>query len=182
MTLHDCHDVSYHGQPNWLFNLLFRMITNKSSKPSIGVWNPMVTCGFPWQKANNVEIISMSWHHHDSPGPQFNIKMSSYQYRKSYCGDKIILRPSYLHNGISYIGKMSSLYWIGTQTLPVLIPCYLYKSPLVATQDPCIQRPHKHQLSYLHTFYMKYIIPYITFLTQCSLGTTYGIGDLGPHW
>ena len=36
-----------------------------------------------------------------------------YQYRKSHCGDKTIVRSSYLHNGISYTGKMvSSLYWI----------------------------------------------------------------------
>ena len=42
-------------------------------------------------------------------------KMTSYQYRKSHCGDKTILRPSYLHNGISYTGKMTSLYWIGAQ-------------------------------------------------------------------
>ena len=49
------------------------------------------------------------------PGPRFNIKMPSYQYRKSHCGDKTILRPSYLHNGISYTGKMTSLYWIGAQ-------------------------------------------------------------------
>ena len=27
------------------------------------------------------------------PGPWFNIKMSSYQYRKSHCGDKIVLSP-----------------------------------------------------------------------------------------
>ena len=33
-------------------------------------------------------------------GGGFNIKMSSYQYRKSHCGDKTILRPSYLYNGI----------------------------------------------------------------------------------
>ena len=46
------------------------------------------------------------------PGPWFNIKMTSYQYRKSHCGDKTILRPSYLHNGISYTGKTTSLYWI----------------------------------------------------------------------
>ena len=32
--------------------------------------------------------------------------MKSYQYRKSHCGDKTILRPSYLHNGISYTGKI----------------------------------------------------------------------------
>ena len=42
----------------------------------------------------------------------FNMKMSSYQYRKSHCEDKTIVRSSYLHNGISYTGKKSSLYWI----------------------------------------------------------------------
>ena len=47
------------------------------------------------------------------PGPWFIIKMLSYQYRKSHCGDKTILWPSYLHNGISYTGKTTSLYWIG---------------------------------------------------------------------
>ena len=50
--------------------------------------------------------------HNKYPGPWFNIKMSSYQYRKSHCGDKTILWPSYLHNGSSYTGKMTSLYWI----------------------------------------------------------------------
>ena len=38
--------------------------------------------------------------------------MSSYQYRKSHCGDKTILWSSYLHNGISFTDKMASLYWI----------------------------------------------------------------------
>ena len=47
-------------------------------------------------------------------GPWFNIKMSSYQYWKSHCGDKTILRPSYLHNGISYTGKTTSLYRISS--------------------------------------------------------------------
>ena len=46
------------------------------------------------------------------PGGWINIEMPSYQYRKSHCGDKTILRPSNLHNGISYTGKMTSLYWI----------------------------------------------------------------------
>ena len=50
-----------------------------------------------------------------STGAWFNIVMPSYQYRKSHCGDKMILRPSYLHNGISYIGKTTSLYWIRAQ-------------------------------------------------------------------
>ena len=56
-----------------------------------------------------------SWDQQSYPGGWFNIKMPSYQYRKSHCGDKTILRPSYLHNGISYTGKMTSLYWIRAQ-------------------------------------------------------------------
>ena len=44
-------------------------------------------------------------------GPRFNIRMSSYQYRKSHCGDKTVVRSSYLHNGIFYAGKMTSLYF-----------------------------------------------------------------------
>ena len=46
--------------------------------------------------------------------------MWSYQYENSHCGDKTILRPSYLHNGISYTGKMSYLYWIRAQELRLL--------------------------------------------------------------
>ena len=34
--------------------------------------------------------------------PQFNIKISSYQYMKSHCGDKTVVRSSYLHNVILY--------------------------------------------------------------------------------
>ena len=45
-------------------------------------------------------------------GPRFNIKISSNRYRKSHFGDKTVVRSSYLHNGISYTGKMTSLYWI----------------------------------------------------------------------
>ena len=44
------------------------------------------------------------------PGRWFN--MASYQYRKSHCGDKTVVRSSYLHNRISYTGKIPSLYWI----------------------------------------------------------------------
>ena len=46
----------------------------------------------------------------------FNIKRSSYQYRKSNCGDKTILWSSYLHNGISYGDKIFS-YWIGALSI-----------------------------------------------------------------
>ena len=63
-------------------------------------------------------------------GPWSNIKMTSYQYRKSHCGDKTVVRSSYLHNGISYTGKISSLYWIGAQGP------YQYKDHLASYRVP----------------------------------------------
>ena len=51
---------------------------------------------------------------------RFNIKMSSYQYRKSHCGDKTVVRSSYLHNGISYTDKTTSLCWIRAQFSPTV--------------------------------------------------------------
>ena len=59
-------------------------------------------------------------------GPWFNIKMSSYQYRKSHCGDKTVARSSYLHSGISYTGKMTTLCWISPPGRPKIYapdPC-----------------------------------------------------------
>ena len=56
---------------------------------------------------NNLVCIWLNW-----PGGRINVKMWSYQYRKSHWGDKTILRPFYLHNGISYTGKKTYLYWI----------------------------------------------------------------------
>ena len=38
--------------------------------------------------------------------------MLSYQHRKYQCGEKMVVRLSYLQDGIFYTGKMSSLYWI----------------------------------------------------------------------
>ena len=66
-----------------------------------------------------------------APGPWFNIKMLSYQYRGSHCGDKTVVRSSYHHNGISYTGKISSLYWIRplvsiTEQIKVLTACVAY--------------------------------------------------------
>ena len=46
------------------------------------------------------------------PGPWFNVKIPSWQYRKFHCGDKTISQPSHLHNEISNTGKTTSLYWI----------------------------------------------------------------------
>ena len=47
-----------------------------------------------------------------TPGPRFNTKMTSFRYKKSHCGDKTVIKSSYLHNRISYTSKMTSLYWI----------------------------------------------------------------------
>ena len=58
--------------------------------------------------------------------------MTSYQYRKSHCGDKTIWRPSYLHNGISYtIGnpiveiRRSDDRLISTMGFPILVRWHL---------------------------------------------------------
>ena len=67
-----------------------------------------------WNHFNStwlITLIMMTWWY-KKPGARFNIKMTSYQYKKSNCGDKMILWLAYLHNEISYTGKMTSLYWI----------------------------------------------------------------------
>ena len=67
-------------------------------------------------------------------------KMSSYQYRKSHCEDKTILWPSYFHNGISYTGKMSSLYWTNRQII----------TGSVMKKYDCITAPHHIYIYMIH--------------------------------
>ena len=50
------------------------------------------------------------------------INMSSYQYRKYHCRDKTVVRLSYIHNGISYTGKTTSLYWIRAMDADIMLP------------------------------------------------------------
>ena len=57
------------------------------------------------------------WHRVSPSGALFNVKMYSYLYRKSHCEDKTVVRSSYIHNGISFTHKMTSLYWIRAQKL-----------------------------------------------------------------
>ena len=67
---------------------------------------------------NVVTLCGFNQYHrrqNEETGSWFNIKMSYYQCRKTHCGDKTILRSSYLHNGIPYTGKTISLYWIRAQ-------------------------------------------------------------------
>ena len=80
-------------------------------------------------------------------GPWFNIKTSSYQFRKSHCGDKAVVGSSYLHNGISYTGKMSSLYWIGAQvSCKVTISSNIHQCLLRYLKHPGKHEPSKGAL------------------------------------
>ena len=108
---------------------------------------------------------SITWRHKYA-GSWFNIKMSSYQCRKSHCGDKTILRPSYLHNGISYTSKMTSFYWIRALAADAWAPCVpRYQQP------QCW--PHRMNVS---------LSSMRKDLTHCVLMTPYGERDLGQHW
>ena len=74
-------------------------------------------------------------------GPRFNMNMSSYQYRKSHCGDQTVVRSSYLHNGISYTGNTTSLYWMRAQIYSALsCVCHLRPQcnvcPLIVINKP----------------------------------------------
>ena len=85
------------------FDVFFDLCLNKRlSKQWWGWWFETLSCPL-WRHRNGPV---------SAPGPRFNIKMTSYQSRKSHCGDETILRPSYLYNGISYTCKMTSLNWI----------------------------------------------------------------------
>ena len=74
-----------------------------------------------------------------APGPWFNIKMLSYQYRKHHCGDKTILRPSYLRNGISYTAKTTSLYWIGAQNIIIGASAIKQNVVLNLSMESCLR-------------------------------------------
>ena len=76
------------------------------------------------------------------PGPWFNINMSSYQYRKSHCGDKTILRPSYTksHCGDKTILWPSYLHnEISYTRVPILARRYIYieSGPSLIFEVPC---------------------------------------------
>ena len=73
---------------------------------------------------------------------------TTYQYGKSHCGDKTILLLSYLHNGISYTGKTTSLYWIRPQVphtcVTVLTGDPLHSRALAHSRAPLFTQPCTH--------------------------------------
>ena len=59
-------------------------------------------------------------------GPRFNRNMTPNQYRKSRCGDKMILPLSYLHNEISYTCKTTSLYSFRAQDVELTLTGFVF--------------------------------------------------------
>ena len=108
---------------------------------------------FHWCLLSRVQmVLSQHWFRQwlsakQAPRGRLNIKMSSYQYRKSYCGDKTILRPSYLHNGISYTGKTASLYWIRAQAISQTDDAQWYLEPLWSVYRGTYSTIHKRWLT-----------------------------------
>ena len=89
------------------------------------------------------------------PGPWFNIKMASYLYRKSHCGDKMVVRSSYLHIWIAYTGKMSSLYWI--EALGSILRSCCPSDALDFMTDSSVMICHiSHHRYYRHCKWRKY--------------------------
>ena len=78
---------------------------------------------------NYIALLGLKLVHVSKGGPR--ALMLSYKYRKSHCGDNTILRPSYLHNGISYTGKTRSLYWIGALVSSTAICTHVFIMALV---------------------------------------------------
>ena len=84
-------------------------INNKAAVVQMMAW--CLTISKPIHEAKVIKLlmhICITWLQQVNrlrPGPWFNIKMSSYRYRKSHCGDKTVIRSSYLYNVISYTTK-----------------------------------------------------------------------------
>ena len=102
------HHWKFQSKPQAHYHM--HMTSQTHAKCINSLWPEFV---HPEPYCDTFATIFLSWYPTGEPGPWFNIKMSSYQYRKSHCGDKTVITLSYLHNGISYTGK-TSLYWIRT--------------------------------------------------------------------
>ena len=71
------------------------------------------------------------------------------------CSTDQILRPSYLHNGISYTGKTTSLYWIRAHVVydipPISWILSLSSSPLSTLPPPPPPPPPTHTHTHTHS-------------------------------
>ena len=66
---HEHHGITDHHQPlECLFMSLFVLTSNRHQRLALLALcegNPLLTSGFPSQRASNVESMSMLWHHHE---------------------------------------------------------------------------------------------------------------------
>ena len=85
-----------------------------------------------WDRFLIIYVIQWSDHLHCyRPKGAFKIKMPSYQYRNSQCGDMTILWRFSLHNGISYTGEMTFSYWIWIMAEVLITRHLLYYYDLI---------------------------------------------------
>ena len=100
--------LNIEAEMSYLWRLFYDWLHRK-------LWNDNFRCS-QWRPFRQDFQISVSMQcYQNRLQDWFNTKMSSYQYRKSHCGDKTVVRSSYLHNGIFYTGKMASLFWFAPQ-------------------------------------------------------------------
>ena len=107
----------------WSCNVFFDLTQKKRLSKQSSLWWFEMPSHSLWHHCNDMTqyciqhisdysriYIRLSAHKIKTPGPWFNIKTSSFQYRKSHCIDKTIVRLSYLRSGNSYTGMKASLY------------------------------------------------------------------------
>ena len=77
--------------------------------PNLSAWTwvlrALLIQNAEWQLKSRHEAVNVKALLMAEPGPWFNINMSSYQYRKSHCGDKTVERWSYISP------QWDFLYW-----------------------------------------------------------------------
>ena len=96
---HQMEPLERHFSVNWI--KMPRIITNICKLLS----NFLSWATSQWVSREYTVTIIRETQHSVFNWGWFNINISSYQYRKSHCGDKMIFQLSYLHNGSSYTGN-----------------------------------------------------------------------------
>ena len=112
-----CYETLVVNWQNWLFTLFHQSRSALSPNPIVR-WYIYIETLPRVPLIIDVQLSISRW----STGPRLNIKISSYCYRTSHCGDKTVVRSSYLHNRISYTGKIFILnqppdWWMKEQYL-----------------------------------------------------------------
>ena len=99
--------------------------------------------------------------------------MPSYQYRNSNCRDKMISWSSYLHNGISYTGKMT-LILNQSSVMPSHILCLQWFPSMVSSiRIPIVEIRGSYD-NIIHTMGFPILVRWhINFVSECSSAQSY---------